>query len=275
MFTRKLTTTLAILVATAGVSVFAASANAVVVDNEFLVLDSEEDDLSDGNLAWDFSNGLVQANVTGLMSIEHGDDTCARIRRDYYNGDVYLDTQYTSGLCVQDDDRHEWQVNYIGTGNALTDKVVVAIEKQSLNTWTTQDERTFDLNTFADTFTVQRQGIDIGGSGFAGGAPASPAVVSWPIDEGLVTPEFEARLHLDNSVGVCGRINVRFLTENGGYLDSRASDRRCAPDNNHHSWPAEIPPFTSGLIGKVEVEAQTRIGNQWATSGSTIVSIRE
>jgi hypothetical protein len=50
MFTRKLTTTLAILVATAGVSVFAASANAVVVDNEFLVLDSEEDDLSDGNL---------------------------------------------------------------------------------------------------------------------------------------------------------------------------------------------------------------------------------
>ena len=82
-------------------------------------------------------------------------------------------------------------------------------------------------------------------------------------------------LHLDNSVGVCGRINVRFLTEDGDFLDSRASDRRCAADNNHHSWPAELEPYTSGLIGKVEVQAQTRVGNQWLTSGSRIVSIRE
>ena len=276
MFNRKLTTTLAILAATAGLSVFAASANAVVVDNEFLMLDSEEHDLSGGNLAWDMSNGLVQANVTGLLSIENGDDTCARIRRDYYNGDDHFDTQYSPALCAQDDDRHEWQVIYVGTGHALTDKVVVAIEKQSLNDWTTQDERTFRLNTFLDQFTVTRQGIDIGGDdAFAGGAPVNPAEVTWPIDEGLVTPEFETWLHLDNLAGDCGRINVRFLTEDGDYLDSRASDHRCAPDNNHHSWRLEIPSYTSGLIGKAEVQAQTRVANRWATSGSRTVSIRE
>jgi hypothetical protein len=276
MLTRKLTATLAILAATAGVSVFAASAGAVVVDNDFLALDSDEDDLSNGNVAFDMSDGLVYVDVTGLMSIEDGDDTCARIRRDYYDDDdVYLDTQYTPELCVQDDDRHEWGVVYHGTGHALTDKVVVAIEKQSLSTWTTQDDATFYLNTHDDSFQVLRQGIDIGLGGFAGGAPVDDAEVRWPIENGLVTPEFEMELYLDNLAGVCGRINVRFLKENGNFLDSRASNPRCAPDNNSHHWPLAIPTYTSGLIGKVEVEAQTRVANQWVTSGSRTVSIKE
>ena len=48
MHHRKLTTSLAILAATAGVSVFAATANAVVVDYDDVSLNGDEVDLTDG-----------------------------------------------------------------------------------------------------------------------------------------------------------------------------------------------------------------------------------
>ena len=57
---RKLSTTLAILAAAAGVSAFTASAQAVVIDSDSASLTTDpEVTLTNGNMAFDFSGGLV------------------------------------------------------------------------------------------------------------------------------------------------------------------------------------------------------------------------
>ena len=275
MHHRKLTTSLAILAATAGVSVFAATANAVVVDYDNVTLNGDEVDLTDGNLAWDYSNGRVTPKLTGRLEATNADDTNVRVRIDSYNGSEYLDTEEGGAMFVDDDTWHHWSVDRPGISNVTTDRAVVAVEKETVNGWETQAETTVGMSTHRDYFTVLRDGVDIAGTGWAGGAPTSDASVSWPIDDGLVTPEFTMRLHMEDLGGVCGRIKVRYLTEDDAFLDSGKSTQRCPGDNNHYGYLADIPPYTSGEIGKVEVIAQTRAGGQWNDSGSTTLSIEE
>jgi hypothetical protein len=277
MFNRKLTTTLALLAATAGISTFAATANAVVVDNDNAGLDGPEVDLTDANLAFDRSNGVTTPKLTGDLEATNAGDTRVRVRvTSFNNGDV-LNTEYGNAMDVPDDDFISWNVNRPGIGDPLTDEVVVAVEKESLlNGWETQAERTLPMNTFTDSFKVLDQGIDIGGLGYSGGVPTSDASVWWSIDEGLVTPVFnDMRLHLDNFGADCGRIKVRYLTDTGDFLDDGKSTRRCPNDNGHYSWAADIPPYTSSLLGKVEVIAQSHSGGAWGDADSVTLSIAE
>jgi hypothetical protein len=220
---------------------------------------------------------VTTPKLTGDLEATNAGDTRVRVRIDSYNGGDYLNTEYGNPMDVPDDDFISWNVDRPGIGDPLTDKVVVAVEKESLlNGWETQDERTYNMNTDSDSFTVLDQGIDIGGSGYSGGVPTSDATVWWTIDEGLVTPEFDnMRLHLDNFGGDCGRIKVRYLTETGDPLEKGTSTRQCPNDNNHYSWPSDIPPYTSALIGQVEVIAQTRAGGQWGDANSITLSIAE
>ena len=277
MHHRKLTTSLAILAATAGVSVFAATANAVVVDNDPVSLDGDEVDLTDGNLAWDHSNGRTTPKLTGRLEATNADDTNVRVRIDSYNGSEYLNTEEGGAMSVDDDTWQHWSVDRPGISNATTDRAVVAVEKETVNGWETQAETTVVMNTHSDYFTVLRQGIDIAGTGWYAGAPSTNAVLAWQIDNGLVTPTFnDMRLHMEDLGGVCGRIKVRYLTEGDAFLDSGKSTQRCPGDNNHYGYLADIPPYTSGEIGKVEVVAQTRAGGQWNDSGPpTTLSIEE
>ena len=191
MHHRKLTTSLAILAATAGVSVFAATANAVVVDNDPVSLDGDEVDLTDGNLAWDYSNGRVTPKLTGRLEATNADDTNVRVRIDSYNGSEYLNTEEGGAMFVDDDTWHHWSVDRPGISNATTDRAVVAVQKETVNGWETQAETTVVMTTHSDFFTVLRQGIDIAGTGWYAGAPSTNAVLSWPIEDGQVTPDVQ------------------------------------------------------------------------------------
>src|SRR4051794_486520 len=70
---RKLIATLAMISATAGVSALASSAQAAVVDNDPLALLSDSEvTLTDGNVAFDWTQGTVTPRLTGRLNVVHG-----------------------------------------------------------------------------------------------------------------------------------------------------------------------------------------------------------
>ena len=75
MHHRKLGTTLAILATTAGVSVFAGNAQAVVVDNDgFGLTGDSEVSLTDANIAFDWTGGQMIPRLTGTLNADNADD---------------------------------------------------------------------------------------------------------------------------------------------------------------------------------------------------------
>ena len=280
MFNRKLTTTLALLAAMAGISIFAASANAVTVDNDGLILDGPEVDLVDANVAFDWDDGEVTPKLTGRLVATNAGGNRVRVRIDSYTKDgVYLNTEYGNDMDVPSDAEASWTVDRPGISDPLTDQVVVAVEMETLiEGWQTQDDINLDLQTFGDSFKILSQGVDVGGSGFTGGVPTGFSLASWTIEDGEATAEFSnMRLHLDNALGTCGRVRVRYLTVDGTFLDSAESTEHCPGSNDHRSWAADpdIPPYTSSLLSQVEVIAQTQAGGQWNRAGATTLSIAE
>ena len=106
------------------------------------------------------------------------------MRIDSYDDGTFLHTKPGITHCLTDDLHHDWPVNLNEDADALTDEVVVKVEKENTQGWSVADERTFEQNTFSDTFWVFGTGEDIGGSSFAGGAPSTPALMGWSIDQG-------------------------------------------------------------------------------------------
>ena len=275
MYNRRLTTMLALLGATAGMATYAATANAVVVDNKTFSLASEENDFNGGNVAFDFNDGVMKPTTTGTLVIENGDDTCARVVVDHYDGTTLLGSDPGISRCVTDDLRHEWSADRHLFSDPLIDRVVVRVEKETLSGWSTQDEEEVIMQEAHDLVSVQEQGIDIGNDGWGGSAPLFPATMDWSIEDGIVEAAFVgANLHLDNFATVCARVKIRYLTNAGAFVDSEASDMECAPDNDHYNYPVDIT-YSSPTIGLAEVIAETRGGGRWNNAGSTVVSIAE
>jgi hypothetical protein len=272
MFNRKLMTTLATLAAMAGVSTFAATANANVLDTDAFVLDSEEVDFLDGSVEFEMVNGYMTPRISGKLRVEELDNSCARVVIEHFDGDTLLGTEEGNDMCVEDDDPHQWNVDRSGVSNPLTDKVVVSVEKLEFDEWERQDEDLSQVDVSNDDFVVLADGIDIGGTAWTGTEPFNDADIHWNFNQGQYTPELDAQLHMDNMGGDCGRIKVKYLTDEGELIDSRASTPRCPGDNEHYDWKADVPAYSSGLIGQVEVIAQTRAGGKWNYANSTTLS---
>lgn len=272
---RKLGTTLAILATTAGVSVFAGSAQAVVVDNDSASLTGDSEvSLTDANLAFDFTGGQMIPRLTGTLNADFADGKCVRVRIDSYDDGTYLHTKPGITHCLSDDAHHEWSVNLNEDADALTDEVVVKVEKEDAQGWSVADERTIEQNAFSDTFSVFGSGIDIGGSTFAGGGPSTPALMGWSIDQGQVTASYVGYVHLDG-FSRCGRVKLRYLDEAGTQLDAIPGPQHCPPDLAHYSYRDEIASVPSPLATQVEVVMQTKSGGNWSKVDSETVSIAE
>src|SRR4051794_21728296 len=88
---RGLTSALAVLTATIGLSALAGGAQAAVVDNDGILLSSStEVQLTGANVAFDFTNGTVTPHLTGTLQGSNADDLCVRVRIDSYDGATLL-----------------------------------------------------------------------------------------------------------------------------------------------------------------------------------------
>jgi hypothetical protein len=275
MHFRKLSTTMAILAAAAGVSAFSASAQAVVIDNDgaSLTIDPEVT-LTNGNVAFGFSGGLVNPTLTGTLRAVNADDACVRARVDSYDGATLLHSEHGVKHCLTDDLAQAWPVNLHGYFNAQIDSVTVAVEKENTQGWSTQDDREIRMDTFADSVTILGAGVDLGGFSYAAGAPTSAASVDWPIANGQVTPSYDGYVHFEG-FSRCGRVDLRIKDENGVQLAEVPGPQHCPPDLAHYAYRDTLNSYTSPLAAKVEVRLETKSGGIWNLVSSKTVSIAQ
>jgi hypothetical protein len=272
---RKLSTTLAILATGVGLSAFASSAQAVVVDNDGASLtNNAEVQLTDANLAWDFSSGTIEPRVTGTMEVVNGDDACFRVRIDSYDGNTLLHSKRGTNRCMLNDLPHQFDINLAEDADPLTDTVVVKVEKDGAQGWTVRDEREIHMNTFSDDVILEGSGIDAGGPSYYAGTPLDSAYVRWAIDDGLVTATYDGYVHFDG-FSRCGRIRARLLDEAGALVEAINGPQHCPPDLAHYEFNDVLAGTPSGLVTDVQLLLQSKTGGNWNTVESETVSIAE
>lgn len=284
MHLRKLSTTLAILAATAGVSAFTASAHAADVDNDPVSsLVADEASFTEGNIAFNFSDGLVTPEVTGTLRAFDADSACVRVRVHYYDSnDTELTSKPGAKLCPTDEDTHHATVDLKPYSDAAINGVRVEIEEEgATNVWSTQAESIeYYLTTHPDHVLIEGNGVDVGTGGLSGGTPADDATVSWKIADGQVTPTFAGDLYLNKMGIACARVKLRYLAEDGTQLAHRESDPpTCSNDNGFYDDSLTLDDFTSPSVAKVEVIPQTEgLDGSWSKPSdmkSVTVSIED
>src|SRR3954453_17379662 len=126
---RKLIATLAMISATAGVSALASSAQAAVVDNDALALLSDSEvTLTDGNVAFDWTQGTVTPRLTGKLNVVHGRRACYRVNIESYDlSNTRLHSTHGGDECPADAKAHTYTVDLSGASDPLMTRVTVAV----------------------------------------------------------------------------------------------------------------------------------------------------
>ena len=283
---RKRLLLIALVAAAAGSASAAGAAQAAVIDNDPVQLLSNKFDFGDntfvagaptgsGNLAWDYSGGLVSPQLTGTLHLRNAAGLCGRMRVEQYDrAGVLLNTTLGGAVCAANNAHQAFAVNLNPVGNALTDSVLVSIERTSAAVgWTTAASASVTANTHDDAVLIAPGGgAGFGGAGWLFGAPVGSGAVSWNLENGTLKPHLTGTLHLVNNAGVCARMNVNYLTEFGAFITSRAGGVVCAASNNPFAWTVDLAPYRD-VIGQVEIELQTLNAGGWTTVGAQTVSV--
>ncbi len=287
MFSKKLITA---ALAIAAVGAFAGSAQASVIDYDDVRLTSLDYDfggsgfafaepVGSGEIHFHHENGgRIRPHLLGTIHLNDADGTCGRMRMEYYNAaGSWLNTSYGGSVCVTDDQHHSWSVDLDPYSAVGIDSVRVSVQKETVSGWSTTTSLTYGVDTHSDTVEITEDGVDFGGYTWSLGQPTTPGGMEWLLStNGYVTPILRGYIHLNNSSGVCARMNLRYLTESGSYITSRAGGTVCSPDNGHHYWSVSLMPYVSTEIGQVQVQLQTLGTNgTYTTAGSQTVSINE
>ncbi len=285
MFSRKLTTTV-ITLAAAGL--FAGSAQAVVIDTDDVKLTSTGYDFGSsgfalgaptgsGEIHFHLESGTIRPHVLGTLHLNDADGTCARMRLRYFDdAGTQIQERFGGTVCAFDDAHHSFSVDLDPYSNSRIESVNVAVLKQTATGEFVAASSTKFANTFSDNVKITEDGVDFGNSSFSLGQPTGSGSVSWRLDDGVVTPHLTGTLWINNSSGVCSRMNIRYLTEGGTFVTERSGGTVCASDNGLHSFSVDLDPFDSNKVGKVKVQLQTQGTNgSYSTAGSATVSIAE
>jgi hypothetical protein len=274
------------VVAIAGSASFAGAAQAAVIDNDPVQLLANKFDFGDntfaagaplgsGNVAWDYSTGVVSPQVTGTLHLRNAAGLCGRMRLEQYDrAGALLFTTVGGTVCAADNAHHTFAVSLNPAGNALTDNVLLSIERTSAAGWTTAASASVTANTHDDAVLIAPGGgAGFGGAGWLFGAPVGSGSVSWNLENGSLKPHLRGTLHLVNNAGLCARMNINYLTDAGAFITSRPGGTVCAPNNNPFAWTVDLAPYRD-VLGQVEIELQTlNAGGAWATVGSQTVAV--
>jgi hypothetical protein len=231
-----------------------------------------------GDLEFKLKDGRIEPRVSGYVHVNDADGTCARIKVVYRDrdDDALTEPVFSPTRCVDDDAHHQYPVVLDDYADDAIDDVRISLKKKTASGWSTVESQTYPVNTTDDDFKITEDGVDFGDLSFHLGAPAGKGYMQWGLDGADVSPRVYGGLHLNNSSGVCARINLRYFTASGGFLTSRADDAKCASDNDHRYWVIEFGPHESDRIAKVKVQLQTQASNgSWNVAGSRTVSIAE
>jgi hypothetical protein len=282
---RKIKTATALLAVAAGVSAFAGSAQAAVVDNDgFSILGDSEVTLTDANLAYDWSHSTVTPRVTGTLTMVNGDDACFRVRADSYDrSGTLIGTAYDdpNGHCRHKDAEKDRAIDMSAPAAPYVQQVIVSLEKKGNEDWKTRGQNNTSLLTMHDdNVTVLGSGVDVGSMGFYAGDPTGPAKVHWAIgDDGRLTGSSDTWLHFDG-FGRYGRVMIRALNNAGKVQDKQAGPDRIPKDNGHWYYEDKLSVTSEDSV-RLSVVMQTQLGTDsngdptYQDAGAETVSVAE
>lgn len=294
MFRRKMIAALAVLAATVGVSA-TGRAQAATFDKDELRMSSADgnfhfggEDGTDfaygdpddpGYITWNYSNGQVSAHLAGALHLVDVVGQCARMRLNYFDaaGNA-LATKFGGTVCAPDNTRHWWLVDLNPYASNEIAEMKVSIEKQTVlgGAFSTAISSVHHPNPHGDSVKITATGFDFGDEKWGIGGPLGSGTVWWRLEDGQWTPHLTGTLHLNNVDGGCARMNIRYLSESGSFLTSRAGGVVCASDNGHHEFTVDLEPYTSNKIGQVNVQLQSQNTNgTFTVIGSSTVTVSD
>jgi hypothetical protein len=231
-----------------------------------------------GDLHYHWEDSKVRPHLTGFIHLNDADGTCGRMRMKYYDYDgALLETEYGGEVCVDDDEHHDWLVDLDPYADDDIHHVMVSVQKETASSgWSTVESETEYVNTHADNVKITADGVDLGVHDLAFGEPTSPAEMTWSLSDEGVRPSLQGDVMLNNSSGVCARVNLKYMTDAGYVLWEEAGREYCAPDNDLHRYGFTLGSLRSDDLDKVKVQLQTLAANgDWQTAGWDTVSIED
>jgi hypothetical protein len=285
---RLLRTAMISAVALFGAGALASAAQAVVIDSDNLTIATPGYDfggydwaagvpIGSGDLHYHWDDSKIRPHLTGTIHLNDADGTCGRMRMKYYDFDgTLLETEYGGEVCVDDDQHHSWSVNLEPYQDRDIHHVTVSVQKETVSGWSTVESETEYVNTHADNVKITADGVDLGLYDLDFGEPTSPAIMTWSLSDEGVKPSLYGDVMLNNSMGVCARVNLKYMTDAGYVLVEEAGHEYCAPDNDLHRYGFTLGSIRSDKLDKVKVQLQTLAANgTWQTAGWETVSIED
>src|SRR5262245_55264315 len=272
------------VVAAAVAAVLAGSVKAATIDwDDVPTLGTSSFKFTKGEVFWHLSNGKFSAHLQGTLTMNDANGSCARMRMEYFADNVSIQVRTGGIVCAPDGKSHDYSVDlYPDYYNADVDLLKVSVEKQTAaggSNFSIVESAYVAPNTTSDSVEITSQGLDLGGDQWSviTGAPSREATMYWNRGNGAdYTPRLMGDIWLNNVAGLCARVNLRYYTESGSYLNSKPGGSYCAPDNNLHAVSVDLQPWHSDQIGKVEVQLQSQGTNgSWNNVGSKTVLIEE
>jgi hypothetical protein len=120
--------------------------------------------------------------------------------------------------------RLEFDLRLDAYADDAIDNMKISLQKKTASGWSTVESATYEVDTSDDKVKITEDGVDFGDLSFELGAPLGHGDMSWELDGAQVAPRLLGGLHLNNSSGVCARINLRYYTQAGSFLTKRADD---------------------------------------------------
>lgn len=286
MFSRKLKVVALAVVATGAL---AGSAQAVIVDEDPVRQTSEGYDFggnawglgaptNSGDLHFHHEGGQIRPHLVGALHLNDADGTCGRMKLEHYDADGnFLSSEYGPSHCVDDDSHHAFAVDMDAYVDNEIAEVTVRLQRQTVSGWYNMASDTYRINPSLDNVMITEAGVDFGGCClFYFGQPDRSGSLAWSLEDGVVSPRLSGGIHLNNAIGVCARINLRYLSEAGILLRSEPSSEFCADDNDHDASSIYMEPYASNRIERVTVQLQTQGSNgSWNTAGEETHSIAD
>jgi hypothetical protein len=232
-------------------------------------------------------NGAVAAHLTGTLHVDGGQNAQFRLRVDgltYNNGavgtpvyDEVKGTQITSSS-------QDIPVDLAVPSAPDLGKLKIAIEEKSSSPkWTDRGEYYAQVVPHTDDVTILDRHLDVGGVGFANGAPTGPASVAWAVGEdGALTATYRGYLHFQGFSG-SARVQLRAIDPLTGLPGTSADGPTHSSNGTGHDVSGQdTVSLTSSSASAVRVVMQSWVavpgeagGGHWDDIGSQTVSAEE
>ncbi|MFN8110475.1 MAG: hypothetical protein U0Y82_11625 [Thermoleophilia bacterium] len=216
-----------------------------------------------GWVDWFFGSGWYSANVTGTLTLDDADGSCARMRLETFHDGVSMATGYGGSVCPSDGRKHDYNVDLWAPDDPDIDLMKVSVQKQTNGKdWSIVESAYVDPGFHSDGVSLSADGVDFGDGRFFLGTTMGYGTVSFArSDGGYLTPRLTGTLWLNNVSGVCARMTMTFRTQSGTFLATKEGGRVCAPDNDLHAFGIDLAPYTSRNIHWVDIGVQTQGSN--------------